>query len=44
WKTHENRYPTLAIMAQNYLATTVTSIFVKCIFSESSNFINSELE
>ncbi|CAG8727098.1 39535_t:CDS:1 [Gigaspora margarita] len=39
WKTHENRYPILAIMAQDYLATSAP---VECIFSESGNIITPE--
>ncbi|CAG8646816.1 17983_t:CDS:2 [Gigaspora margarita] len=42
WRTHEQQYPTLAIMARDYLLIPATSAPVERLFSESGNVITYE--
>ncbi|KAI7963367.1 hypothetical protein MJO29_003794 [Puccinia striiformis f. sp. tritici] len=37
WKSHSNRYPTIAIMARSYLATSASSCAVEQLFSAASD-------
>ncbi|CAG8857214.1 22924_t:CDS:1, partial [Gigaspora margarita] len=40
--THEKQYPTLAIMARDYLSIPTTSAPVEQLFSKSGNVVTSE--
>lgn len=42
WKTHEKRFPTLAILARRYLCIPATSTPAECVFSTAGDIVNAK--